>query len=181
MTQIPDEDSITKTQLWKRTDDAIGISNSIKDELYPQILQTKSNTVDEVKKLMDQQQKDLQEIQNQLNPKFLEFKKEMLDFISEMVNKIQVAYNDRIKVMEAGNRILMENTETEIEKRTKFYMDVMQEKLVSLEKQFTDLQKDVDRSITQYQLTLLSKFSELNNKVGQLMENMKQFSDWLRK
>ena len=173
---IPDEDSIQKTQLWQRTIDAIGVAQNIKEELYPQVLQTKSNTVEAVKELMEQNKLDMQEIVKSLDPKLLDFKKNMQALIMVAVQQMLQDNRKLFDSMVNNNSQVIAEANFKTEQQYKEYRNFVDAQIKTLKVQVDNVQQDVANQVVRFQGETIQKFSELYNEVGRLIKHIKKFA-----
>lgn len=174
---IPDEDSIQKTQLWQRTIDAIQIANNIKEELYPKILQTPSNTAEAVKKLMEQHKVDMQEAIKALDPKLALFKKEIQVMVSATVQQVLENNKQLFASMIQNNKEVINQANFHTEQQYKEYRNFIDAKLKQTGNELDDIKTTVEVSVTRFQGETIRKFSELYNEVSRLIKHIKKFAD----
>jgi hypothetical protein len=174
---IPDEDSIQKTQLWQRTIDAIQIASNIKEELYPQVLQTQTNTAEAVKKLMEQNKLDMQEIVKSLDPKFADFKKEVQALVSLSIQRVLDDNKQLFDSMIKNNHEVITQANYQTDQQYKEYRNFVDARLKSVNSDLDVLKGAMETSVVKFQTETIRKFSELYNEVSRLIKHIKKFAD----
>lgn len=174
---IPDEDSIQKTQLWQRTIDAIDIANNIKEELYPQILQTQTNTAEAVKKAMEQNKVDMQKIVESIDPKFSSFTKEVEALIFLSVQRIMEDNKVLFGSMVNNNNEVIAKANADVLQQYSEYRNTIDARLTAVSSELNMLKGSMETSVVKFQAETIRKFSELYNEVSRLIKHLKKFAD----
>lgn len=177
---IPDEDDLTKQQLWKRCDDVAGVAANIKDELYPLIKNITSATIAAVREIMSEQKDDFQKTINELNTRMLKlednFKKITQDALAAMGNKL----TEQMKTLDARSQNQMSQVDEKITQRLDPVINRFNEQIISFQESIRKTFGTVVDETKKYQVTVTEKVSSLSNEVKDVMGKFKVIGNNLK-
>lgn len=176
MNAIPEEDDITRRQLWKRIDEVFPVIANVTDQLQPQITSIKEIAMADVRQEIGSIQQRLDNHRSEIDSLLGAYTKKLNETIYTALKNLSEENAKNVKVLEEKIRDVQFSIAGIVNKQTADTLSPVVTRMVNISKDVEAFKKDVSQSIGKFQTENVGKVSLLNKKLDDALGKLRKLT-----
>lgn len=169
----PQEDDITKSQLWDRIDIARAAFESHKGEILYKLQTVVEDLKGQLTNISSEQtvlvHNRLNDVESWLNA----YKLEQNRTLTETIKNIQSLFQSHLADVETSLKGLRDSIEDTVKKDSSDLFSANEQRLTTVESKFADLSKDMNDALSKYQVETRTKMGDLKSRIEKVISKLR--------
>ena len=171
--KIPPEDEISKTILWERIDHNRDVCESFKGEVLYQLKNSEESLKTDTSQLNSEHSmlvhKRMKEIEDWLRSFKLEIQRDNV----ESIKKIEALFKNHLGEVESRLKLFQDSIDATVQAGAIKLFQEGEQRISVIEKEFEDLSKGLNESLSKYQVEIRIKMGELRSKIEKIISHLR--------
>jgi hypothetical protein len=170
---IPQDDDITKTQLWQRIDVTRAAFESHKGEVLLRLQTVVEDLKSQLSTISSEQTVLVHNRLNDVEGWLTAYKLEQNRSLTETIKNIQSLFQSHLADVETSLKGLRDSIEDTVKKDSSDLFSANEQRLTTVESRFEDLSKGLNESLGRYQVETRTKVGDLKSRIEKVISKLR--------